>query len=359
MADAAGPPLHAAHDLLLLDLDGVVYVGAGAVPGAVEALAVLAGAGAAVGYATNNASRTPQEVAGHLRDLGIDARDGQVTTSSQAAASLVRDRLGEGARVLPVGGPGVRAALEEAGLALAAAWDDAPAAVVQGFGRDLRWADLADAAAAVRGGALWVATNTDLTLPTERGPAPGNGSLVAAVRNAVDVDPLVAGKPEPGLFAAAAARAGARSPLVVGDRLDTDIAGADRAGMAGLLVLTGLTSPVQLLRAAPGQRPDHVSADLSGLLHPPAAVRRSGAGWACGGAWASVDDGVLCGRTTGGDAGTVGADAAGAGTDVLVDLLRACCAAAWELPENGAADLRLDDGLATALEELGRRCAAR
>ena len=340
-------PLHAAHDLLLLDLDGVVYVGAAAVPGAVDALAAARAAGAVTGFATNNASRTPEDVAEHLTSLGVAAATGDVTTSSQAAALLVRERLGAGARVLPVGGPGVRAALLEAGLELVGP-ADAPAAVVQGFGRQLTWGDLADAAATVRAGALWVATNTDLTLPTERGPAPGNGSLVAAVRNAVDVDPLVAGKPEPGLFRSAAQRAGARSPLVVGDRLDTDIAGAVRAEMASLLVLTGLTSPAQLVAAVPEQRPEHVSADLAGLLEPARAAAPGDDGaWTCGAASARVRDGRLEATWPG-----------GADRDALVDLLRAVCAAAWQAVPDGPARFDLDPGLALALDDLGRRCVA-
>jgi len=336
--------LHAEHDLLLLDLDGVVYVGAGAVPGAVDALAAAVGAGAVTGFATNNASRTPAEVAAHLRSLGVAATDPDVTTSSQAAAALVREQLGDGVRVLPVGGPGVRAALLEAGLVPVGPGEE-PQAVVQGFGRDLRWADLADAAAAVRAGALWVATNTDLTLPTERGPAPGNGSLVAAVRNAVDVDPLVAGKPEPGLFVAAAARAGARSPLVVGDRLDTDIAGARRADMVGLLVLTGLTSPRQLVAAVPEHRPDHVSADLSGLLAPARSARPDAGEQVCGSARARVRDGRL--EATWAPAGD---------REDQVDLLRACCAAAWETAPAGAATVDLEPRLARALDDLGDAC---
>ena len=329
--------LHAGHDLLLLDLDGVVYVGAGAVPGAVPALASAVAAGAVTSFATNNASRTPEDVAEHLRSLGVAAAPADVTTSSQAAALLVGERLGPGARVLPVGGPGVRAALLEAGH-VPVGVDEAPDAVVQGFGRGLTWADLADAAAAVRGGALWVATNTDLTLPTERGPAPGNGSLVGAVRNAVDVDPLVAGKPEPGLFRAAAQRAGAGAPLVIGDRLDTDIAGAHRAGMASLLVLTGLHGPAELLAAVPEQRPDHVSADLSGLLLPPREAAAGHGAWTCGGASASVRGGRL--------------EASWTHLEDPVDLLRACCAAAWAAFPDGPAALDLDAPLAGALEAL-------
>lgn len=350
--DSGTSTLAEAHDLLLFDLDGVVYVGEDAVPGAVEAIGRAYDDGRAVGYATNNASRTPQEVADHLRRLGIRARDEEVTTSSQAAAQLVVERLGAGARVLPVGGPGVRAALVEAGLEPVTPADEHPAAVVQGFGRQLGWSDLADAAAAVRGGALWVATNTDLTLPTERGPAPGNGSLVGAVRNAVDVDPLVAGKPQPTLFHAAAARAGAQRPLVVGDRLDTDVAGAVNSGMTGALVLTGLTSAVALVAAPAGQRPDLVLPDL-GALHAPApsTARLVEGGAVCGGARVVLEGGSLSGAD--------GSPAAGAPLEDLLDLLRAACAAAWasqDARDDDGPAVQLDADLTSALTDLSVRC---
>lgn len=352
MADQAAPTLAQAHDLLLLDLDGVVYVGEDAVPGAVDAVSRAHRDGLAVGYATNNASRPPQEVADHLRRLGLPARDEEVTTSSQAAAQLVVERLGAGARVLPVGGPGVREALVEAGLEPVGPADGQPEAVVQGFGRQLGWTDLADAAAAVRGGALWVATNTDLTLPTERGPAPGNGSLVGAVRNAVDVDPLVAGKPQPTLFHAAARRAGAQHPLVVGDRLDTDVAGAVSSGMTGALVLTGLTSALALVAAPAGQRPDLVLPDL-GALHAPAPSPAR-----------TVEGGATCGRARVRLAGARidGADGSpgpGAPLEDLMDLLRAACAAAWASSGSGAGttgELAVEPALAAALADLSARC---
>lgn len=339
---SAAAPLAAAHDLLVLDLDGVLYVGRAAVPGAVEALAA---AGLPTGFATNNASRTPQEVAEHLSALGIPARPEQVTTSSQAGARLVRSRAGEDARVLPVGGPGVRAALEELGLAVADDPAGSPDAVLQGFGRHLGWSDLCDVVVAVQGGALWVATNTDLTIPTERGTMPGNGSLVSVVRRAVDVDPLVAGKPEPAIFRVVAERARAQRPLVVGDRLDTDIAGAVAAGLPSLLVLTGVSSPQDLFAAPPPLRPTHVGADLHALgehSHPLADLPRDGGGWRCGEATATV-------------AGTtVSVSGRGEGTAGLLDQLRAGVAAAWSLPPGAAA---ADEGLAAVMGELRRRCA--
>ena len=140
---------------------------------------------------------------------------------------------------------------------------------MQGYGPEVGWRILAEAALAVRAGATWVATNTDRTLPSPRGPLPGNGSLVAVLRTALDREPdLVVGKPEPGLFTTAASLSNARRPLVVGDRLDTDIQGAVGAGMDSLLVLTGVSGPAELLAAPPSRRPTYVAADLSGLFRP-------------------------------------------------------------------------------------------
>ena len=338
----SGAALSTAHDLLVLDLDGVLYVGRAAVPGAVEALAT---AGLPTGFATNNASRTPQEVAAHLSDLGIPARPEQVTTSSQAGARLVRARAGDGARVLPVGGPGVRAALEELGLPVVDDPTAAPDAVLQGFGRLVGWKDLCDVVVAVQGGALWVATNTDLTIPTERGTMPGNGSLVGVVRRSVDVDPVVAGKPEPAIFQVVTERAGARRPLAVGDRLDTDVAGAVAAGVPSLLVLTGVSSPRDLFAAPPPQRPTYVGADLHALADAHdglADLPRDGDRWSSGAATA----------TTAG--ATVSVTGDGDSTAGLLDQLRAGVAAAWSLPTGTAV---ADGGLDAVMVELRRRCA--
>jgi HAD superfamily hydrolase (TIGR01450 family) len=307
-------PLSAAHDRLLVDLDGVVYVGDHAVPHAVEALGAARRAGARPVFVTNNASRTPQEVSAHLQRLGVPAAPDEVVTASQAGARLLQERLEAGAKVLAVGGPGVPAALREAGLTPVTSADEDPAAVMQGFGADVGWQQLTEVAFAVRAGALWVATNTDATLPTPRGPAPGNGSLVAAVRTATGREPVVAGKPEPALFELAAR--GSRAALVVGDRLDTDIAAANRAGLPSLLVLTGVSGPADLLGAAAGLRPQFIAADLTGLHAEHPAPCRAGDGWRCGAAVAVVRDGVL--------QLTDGAD-----RPAPLDRLRAACAAVW------------------------------
>ena len=286
---------------LVCDLDGVVYRGDQAVPHAVEALNDARAQGVPAVYATNNASRTPGDVGTHLRRLGVDTEDRMVLTSSLVGAQHLADLLPAGARVLAVGGPGVTVALEAVGLcavdpaADATAGEDPVAAVLQGYGPDVRARDRAQAAYAIEQGARWVATNLDLTLPTEFGIAPGNGSLVGAVRNAAGIDPEAVGKPGPMMYEMAADLLGthAGDTLGVGDRLETDIAGAHAAGMDALLVLTGVHGPTELVGAPAGQRPRYVVADLRALAAPYDEPARDGDGWVCGTTRARVTDGRL------------------------------------------------------------------
>ena len=264
--------LVARYAAVVCDLDGVVYRGPTAVPHAVE---VLGGLDVPVLYATNNASRSPSDVASHLRDLGLACTPDAVATSSQAGAWLLADRLAAGSPVLAVGGAGVSVALAEAGLRPVLPADAACTpvdAVLQGYGPAVTATDLAEAAYAVEGGATWVATNTDGTLPTDRGVAPGNGSLVAAVERAVGHPPhLVAGKPAPPLYVLCAGRLAlpVDRVLAVGDRLDTDIEGAVAAGMDSLLVLTGVDDLRACLAAPPQRRPTWVAPDLRALAADP------------------------------------------------------------------------------------------
>lgn len=264
------------YDAALFDLDGVVYLGPVAVPRAAEGIAELRRRGVAVGFVTNNAARTPAAVAAHLTELGITATTDDVVTSAQAAAHLVRDRFGAGARVFAVGGAGVLEALAENDLVAVGSADDEPVAVVQGFGFDLTWQQLNEAAIAIGRGAHWVATNDDPTRPTDRGLVPGNGAAVAAVQLAVSARPEVAGKPYRPLMDDTVRRLGARRPVFVGDRLDTDVAGACGAGLDSLLVLTGSHGPRELLLAAPGSRPTHIGQDLTALLEPPRTAALDG-----------------------------------------------------------------------------------
>jgi HAD superfamily hydrolase (TIGR01450 family) len=277
---ATALPLAAVHDVALLDLDGVVYVGPDAVPHAAASLdRALASHGMRAGFVTNNAARPPAVVAEHLRALGVRAQDADVVTSAQAAARVVAEQLPRGARVLAVGGPGVAWALEERGLVPVRSSDEGPLAVVQGFGPEVGWRELAEATLALHAGARYVATNRDRTIPTPRGRVLGNGAMVAAVEHATGVVPVVAGKPEPPLMVESVERMRAVRPLVVGDRLDTDIEGATRAGIPSLLVLTGVSDWHDLLAAAPPHRPTYLDHDLRALLEPApmVAVAREGA----------------------------------------------------------------------------------
>jgi HAD superfamily hydrolase (TIGR01450 family) len=282
------PTLAHAHAGFVVDLDGVVYRGASAVEHAVDALRPVL---PRTQFATNNASRPASEVAEHLTELGLPVGPEMVATSSQAGAGVLRVRIPPGSRVLAVGGEGVALALTEAGYrpVRADAGDEAAcAAVLQGYGPGVTAADLARAAYEVEAGALWVATNVDLTLPTDRGVAPGNGSLVAAVANAVGHSPaVVAGKPFADLYTFCSERLGAPPErlLAIGDRLDTDIAGAVAAGMPSLLVLTGVSSLEEAVVADPSQEPTYLAPDLR-ALHDVLEVPSRGADgvWLCGAA---------------------------------------------------------------------------
>ncbi|WP_432482146.1 HAD-IIA family hydrolase [Kineococcus esterisolvens] len=325
---SSGRPLLQGHDAVLLDLDGVVYVGPDAVPHAADALTRAARAGSRLAYITNNASRPPATVSAHLRDLGVPAQDADVVTAAQAAARHLADRLPPAARVLLIGGDGLREALGEVGLTAVGSLADDPVAVVQGFSPDTSWARLAEATHAVRAGLWWVATNLDATVPTPGGPAPGNGLLVQLVARAAGRDPdAVCGKPERALFDEAVARLGAHEAVVVGDRLDTDLRGARTAGLTGLLVLTGVTGVPELLAAAPHERPHHLGRDLRSLhdAHPEVQVAQDGAGLT-----------VRCREAvvTAGPEEVVVRSAVG-GADGL-DVLRAAAEAVWAARDAGA-----------------------
>ncbi|MGW4849276.1 HAD-IIA family hydrolase [Nocardia brasiliensis] len=256
------------YEALLLDLDGTLYRGPVVIEGAPAALA--AEGTQRLVYVTNNASRSPATVAAHLVDLGFPATTDDVVTSAQAAARLLAERLAPGAEVLVVGTDDLAAEVTAVGLRPVRRFDGAaPAAVVQGHSPQTGWPELAEAAYALRADALWVAANTDKTLPNERGLAPGNGAMVAALRTATDLEPMVAGKPFAPLMEDALVRAGTRSALVVGDRLDTDIEGANAVGLESLLVLTGVSTLDELKGAAAEFIPTYVADSLDALNHPP------------------------------------------------------------------------------------------
>lgn len=310
MADV---PLISLFDALLADLDGVVYAGPHAIPGAIESLTQLSGLGVGLGYVTNNASRSPAQVAAHLRELGAPADDHQVVSSSQAAADLLASLLAPGSRVLITGSPALAAEIELVGLVPVYSQGEEPVAVVQGFNPEIGWKDLAEATYVVNAGALWVATNTDMSIPQARGIAPGNGTLVSAVAAATGQTPRVAGKPEAPLFHSAAKRLGAERPLVVGDRLDTDILGGNNAGFATVAVLTGVDTRQTILAARAAERPDYIISSLADLHRAYPEVTHDDGTYACGEATARVANGAV---------GIIGSP------DSL-DSWRAACAAWW------------------------------
>lgn len=327
--------LRALHDVLLLDLDGTVYAGKDPIPGAVEA---LAGGEEKQYFVTNNASRSPGDVAEHLRELGFDTSADFVVTSSQAAARMLAEKLEAGARVLVVGTDALAQEIAEVGLRPVRSADDRPVALVQGHSTDTGWSMLAEAVLSVDAGALWVATNTDATLPTERGLVLGNGSMVAAVRHATGVEPFVAGKPAAPIMRDAIARSGAERALVVGDRLDTDIAGANESDLPSLLVFTGVSTVWDTVRASADLRPTYIGLDLDALNAEVAhAAIRERPGW-------SVED----------DEGTLTVRYLGA-TDAMatIDGVAAILDRAWSIPVVN--DIRLlGDGMDDLRELLAR-----
>ncbi|GHC86013.1 haloacid dehalogenase [Nocardiopsis terrae] len=334
---AADRPLNELHDATLLDLDGVVYIGAGAVPAAPEAVAKARAAGARVAFVTNNAGRTPARIAEHLTHLGVPAAPEDVVTSAEAAARLVAARYPQGSDVLVVGDTGLRQAVRRMGLRPVTVAGESVVAVVQGYSRTMSRDLLDQGTLAVAAGAFFVASNSDATAPTEWGNTPGNGSFVRVIAYATGVEPVIAGKPMRPLHEEGMLRTGASDPLIVGDRLDTDIEGATTHGAAGLLVLSGVATPGDVLAAPAHRRPRYLSWDLSGMneTHPGPVRRTDGdtARTACGGWTATVT------------AGTVLLS----GTGDRLDGLRALCTALWS---DGSVDPR-SASVAEALAGLG------
>ncbi|MDP3891477.1 HAD-IIA family hydrolase [Nocardioides sp.] len=293
MLGSCHAPLAGEYDLTMLDLDGVVYVGPDAVPGAPAHLAAARAAGTHLAFITNNASRTPSTVVEHLSRLGVEAATNDVVTSAQAAAHLLAGRLGAGARVALLGGEGLHAALLDEGLEPVPVADEGAVALVSGYGPDVLWRDVMTAAIRIRNGLPWVASNSDLTIPTPQGPGPGHGVLVRTLEEFTGTAPVIAGKPFRHLLDETVRRVGGERPLMVGDRLDTDIEGATNAGHDSLLVLTGVSGLGDLVQAPPAQRPTYLAEDLEGLvMSHPAGVEVEG-GWRVGGWVGRVDSGRL------------------------------------------------------------------
>lgn len=260
--------LVANYDAVFADLDGVVYEGGKAIDHAVESLQKVESAGLKVAYVTNNSSRKPETIAEQISGYGIKVSPEQVVSSGQTGIELLSTIVPAGSKVLVVGGEGLRMYTEQGGYVLVEDSTAHPDAVIQGFAPDVGWRQLSEAAFSIQNGAKWVATNQDWTIPQERGIAPGNGTLVSAVHTAVGQLPLVAGKPEVAIFETAIRRTGAQRPLFVGDRIDTDILGANRAGIDSVLVLTGISKPKELLATKEDSHPTYVVSDLRELHQP-------------------------------------------------------------------------------------------
>gem|GEM_PF-22976 len=321
-------PLDQTFDGVLMDLDGVAYHGADPVEHAADSVVAARAAGMRTAFLTNNASRSPRSVAEQLNELGFQVDPGMIMTSAMDVVAYMKENIEDGAPVLVVGGEGLRDAVTAGGYTVVDSAEESPAAVVQGFDPSVGWAQLSEAVYAIHAGAMFFATNLDATLPTERGFALGNGSLVRAVQNATDRRPIAAGKPEPGIYTRAAALVGATNPVAVGDRLETDVAGAVIAGMPAMHVLTGVHQARDVITARRGQRPAFLARDLRGLVEEhPRPKHHLDNSWTCGvsqvarvlrSGTLSLDDVELSGPTT-----------------VTLDSYRALAAAAWDAADEG------------------------
>ncbi|MDO4792386.1 MAG: HAD-IIA family hydrolase [Buchananella hordeovulneris] len=313
-------PLAQAYDVALLDLDGVCYAGKLPIDHAATGINAAREAGMRSMFVTNNASRTPADVAAHLTELGMETIPEQVMTAAQDVAQIMREDLPAGATVFVVGTSALVEAVQEAGFEVVDSADAQPQAVVQGLDRNITWATMSEALMAIDRGARFYASNLDSTLPTERGMAIGNGSLVACVEHAAGVKAVAAGKPFPGIFSRALARAGGGSAVGVGDRLNTDVACAVAAGVPSLHVLTGVSDAVAVALAAPQERPSFLAQDLRGLSQPHPAVDVEGVSATCREAHASIAaDGTVL----------VGGQPLAAGSELAMDEYRAVVGAAW------------------------------
>jgi HAD superfamily hydrolase (TIGR01450 family) len=301
MLEESSTPIVEAHDLVMFDLDGVVYVSGQGIEGVAGHIDRLRAAGRHVAFVTNNASRTPEQVADKLVKSGVTAAASDVVTSAQAAATLLVERHGPGAKVMLLGGDGLRHALLEAGLQPV----DEPGgavAVASGYGPDVRWRDIMRVATLVRDGLPYVASNADMTIPTSYGIAPGHGVLVRTITEFAGVEVTVAGKPEKPLMEETVRRVGGDSPIMVGDRLDTDIEGAHAIGIPSLLVLTGVTWLEELAAAPPGLRPTYLSPTIEGLFEAHPVPKATAGGVELGGWTGGVVDGRMEVRGAGDEA---------------------------------------------------------
>ena len=256
------PNLRSIHHLII-DMDGVLWRGDEPMDGLREFFAFLRRNDIDFILATNNSSRTPEQYVAKLARFGVEVSLDSVLTSAQATAAYLADFAPPGTRVYVIGGEGIRRALEQRGFVLT---DEDVAYVVSGWNRQLTWDELATAALLIHAGAEFIGTNPDVNYPTERGPVPGSGAQLAALEVTTGVAPVVIGKPEPWMYTESLRRMDAHPETtgVIGDRLDTDIAGGARAGLMTVLLLSGISTEADL--AASPVKPDLVRADIDELV---------------------------------------------------------------------------------------------
>lgn len=253
----------AALRALLIDMDGVLWVGSRSLPGVAPFFEFLRAAHIRFLLVTNNATRRAGYSVERMKGLGVDVEVSQVLTAGDAAARWLTARHPEIRRVYVVGERALRDALREAGIELVEHGADA---VVVGLDRALTYERLERATLEIRAGARFIATNADKTLPTEKGLTPGAGAIVAAIRAATDTEPTVIGKPHRPLFdlALQLLETSAEQTAMLGDRLDTDIEGAARGGLKTILVLTGVSTAAQAAQSP--LKPDWIVDDLPALV---------------------------------------------------------------------------------------------
>ena len=285
-----------AYDTALLDLDGVVYIGDDAVPGVIGALnQAHDDYGMTLTCVTNNASRSSQRVADHLQELGLKVTAEDVVTSAQAGATELAKLIPQGSNVFVLGSKDLAREVELVGLIPSHDVSQTYDAMIQGYWPDMPFRILEFAASVLRTGVPWVATNMDMTIPTPTGVAPGNGTVITALGETVNRIPtLVAGKPETPLMQQSINRTNAKRPLVVGDRLDTDIHGANNVGIDSLLVLSGVTTIEEILQAPIELRPTYLAWDASAVSVAQNATETKDQITSCGG-W-KVASGDLLGQ---------------------------------------------------------------
>ncbi len=269
------------YDVVLCDLDGVIYEGTHSIKDAPETINKLLSSSIPVGYVTNNSSRKPETIAEQLAGFGIQTSADNVIGSAKTGVEILSTLIPAGAKVFVVGGEGLRSRVIEAGFELVTSSDDKPAGVIQGFDPSVAWTDLAEASYSIANGAKWVATNQDWTIPREKGIAPGNGTLVSAVHTAVGQLPIFAGKPEPAIYKTAVEHFGAKQALFVGDRIDTDIRGANRAGIDSVLVMTGISTRKEVLGVKKEDRPTFIIGTMAELLRDYDLPKKTKRGFAC------------------------------------------------------------------------------